>query len=404
MMKMSKSVLLAAMLATGLMSQPVLVQAAESVTIKKVENVPADFIKGADISMLAEVEKHGGKYFDFDGKQKDAMQILKENGFNYIRLRLWNDPKDAEGHGYGGGNSDLATTIALAKRAKALGMKVLLDYHYSDFWTDPGRQNKPKAWEGMTIEQLTKAVHDYTKQTFAEIKKAGALPDMVQIGNEINGGMLWPEGKSWGQNGGEFDRLSGLLKAGISGVKENLGKDDHVKIMLHLAEGTKNDTFTWWFDEVTKRGVEFDVIGLSFYTYWNGPISALKYNMDDISKRYNKDVIVVEAAYGYTLDNCDNAENNFTAKEAEDGGYPGTVQGQADFLHDLMQSIVNVPDHRGKGIFYWEPAWLPTPGATWATKAGMKYNHDDWKEGNARENQALFDCQGHVLQSMKVFN
>ena len=403
-MKLKHTLLMAALLATGTLTLPMQVQAAEQVTIKKVAGMPADFIKGADVSMLAEVEKHGGKYFDANGKQMDALQILKNNGFNYIRLRLWNDPKDAAGNGYGGGNNDLATTIALAKRAKALGFKFLLDYHYSDFWTDPGRQNKPKAWANMNAEQLTKAVHDYTKSTFAEFKKAGVLPEMVQIGNEINGGMLWPEGKSWGQNGGEFDRLAGMLKAGISGVKENLGKGDDVKIMLHLAEGTKNDTFTWWFDEITKRNVDFDIIGLSFYTYWNGPISALKYNMDDIAKRYNKDLIVVEAAYGYTLDNCDNAENNFTAKEAADGGYPGTVQGQADFLHDLMKSIVDVPDHRGKGIFYWEPAWLPTPGATWATKAGMKYNNDDWKEGNARENQSLFDCQGHVLPSMKVFN
>lgn len=403
-MKLKTSLLMAAMLAAGTLTMPLAAQAAEQVTIKPVAGIPADFIKGADVSMLAEVEKHGGKYYDEKGVEKDAMLILKENGFNYIRLRIWNDPKDAAGNGYGGGNSDLATTIALAKRAKANGMKFLLDFHYSDFWTDPGRQNKPKAWATMNIEQMTAALHDYTKSTIAEFKKAGVMPDMVQIGNEINGGMLWPEGKSWGQNGGEFDRLAGLLKAGVQGVKENLDAKDDVKIMLHLAEGTKNDTFTWWFDEITKRNVPFDVIGLSFYTYWNGPISALKYNMDDISKRYNKDVIVVEAAYGYTTDNCDNAENNFTAKEAADGGYPASVQGQADFLADLMKSIVEVPDHRGKGIFYWEPAWLPTKGATWATKAGMKYNNDDWKEGNARENQSLFDCQGHVLPSMKVFN
>ena len=173
--------------------------------------------------------------------------------------------------------------------------------------------------------------------------------------------------------------------------------------MLHLAEGTKNDTFRWWFDEITKRDVPFDIIGLSMYTYWNGPISALKANMDDISRRYNKDVIVVEAAYGYTLENCDNAENSFQAKEEKDGGYPGTVQGQYDYIHDLMQSVIDVPDHRGKGIFYWEPTWIAVPGTTWATKAGMKYIHDEWKEGNARENQALFDCQGKVLPSITVF-
>lgn len=374
------------------------------IQMKTVTPLPAGFIKGADVSMLHEVEKFGGKFYNSKGQAEDALQILKANGFNYVRLRIWNDPKDAEGHPYGGGNDDLKTTLALAKRAKQLGFKILLDFHYSDFWTDPSRQNKPKAWEKMNYEQLQSAVHDFTAQTIKAYKQAGVLPDMVQIGNEINGGMLWPEGKSWGAGGGEFDRLAGLLKAGIAGVKENVGPKDQVKIMLHLAEGTKNDTFRWWFDEIIKRNVPFDVIGLSFYTYWNGPISALKSNMDDISKRYHKDVIVVEAAYGYTLANCDQAENNFGQKEAHDGGYPATVQGQADFLQDLMQAIASVPDQRGEGLFYWEPIWLPTPGATWATKAGMKYNHDDWKEGNARENQALFDCSGHVLPSIKVFH
>ncbi|MGL5073060.1 MAG: glycoside hydrolase family 53 protein [Aeromonas salmonicida] len=399
-MKLKNSLLVAAMLATGLNMMAPSVLAAETVQIQPVK-VAADFIKGADLSMLAEVEKHGGTFFDEHGNPQDAMAILKENGFNYIRLRLWVDPKDADGKPYGGGNNDLATTIELAKRAKANGMKFLLDYHYSDFWTDPARQNKPKAWASMNIDQLTEAVYQHTKTTMDAFAKAGVLPDMVQVGNEINGGMLWPEGKSWGQNGGEFDRLAGLLNAGIKAVKEH---GDQIKIMLHLAEGTKNDTFIWWFDEITKRKVPFDIIGLSYYIYWNGPMNALQYNMDDISKRYDKDLIVVEAAYGYTTANCDNAENNFTSKEADDAGYPATVQGQANYLHDLLQVVTKVPEGRGKGVFYWEPAWLPTQGATWATKAGMKYNSDDWKEGNARENQSLFDCQGKVLPSIKAFN
>jgi len=378
--------------------------AAEAITTRPFTDMPADFIKGADISTLLDTEKHGAKFFNDKNQQQDAIAILKENGVNYVRLRLWVDPKDAEGQAYGGGDNDLASTIALAKRAKAQGMKLLLDFHYSDFWTDPGKQYKPKAWEKMDYPQLKTTIHDYTRDTIARFKQEGVLPDMVQIGNEINGGMLWPEGKSWGQGGGEFDRLAGLLNAAISGLKENLKGGEQVKIMLHLAEGTKNDTFRWWFDEITKRNVPFDVIGLSMYTYWNGPISALKTNMDDISKRYNKDVIVVEAAYAYTLDNCDNAENSFQAKEEKDGGYPGTVQGQYNYIHDLMQAVINVPDHRGKGIFYWEPTWIAVGGNTWATQAGMKYINDQWKEGNARENQALFDCQGKVLPSVKVFH
>lgn len=399
-MKRLKPALLAVCLSCGLAASAF---AADAVKTRPFNAMPADFIKGADISTLLEAEQHGAKFYNQSGQQQDAIAILKANGVNYVRLRLWVDPQDASGKTYGGGSNNLENTIALAKRVKALGLKLLLDFHYSDFWTDPGKQFKPKAWEKMDYPQLKTAIHDYTRDTIARFKKEGVLPDMVQIGNEINGGMLWPEGKSWGQGGGEFDRLAGLLNAAIGGLKENLTGGEQVKIMLHLAEGTKNDTFRWWFDEIAKRGVPFDIIGLSMYTYWNGPISALKANMDDISRRYNKDVIVVEAAYGYTLDNCDNAENSFQAKEEKDGGYPGTVQGQYDYIHDLMQSVIDVPDHRGKGIFYWEPTWIAVPGTTWATKAGMKYIHDEWKEGNARENQALFDCQGKVLPSITVF-
>lgn len=399
-MKRLKPALLAVCLSCGLAASAF---AADAVKTRPFNAMPADFIKGADISTLLEAEQHGAKFYNQNGQQQDAIAILKANGVNTVRLRLWVDPQDADGNTYGGGSNNLENTIALAKRVKAQGLKLLLDFHYSDFWTDPGKQFKPKAWEKMDYLQLKTAIHDYTRDTIARFKKEGVLPDMVQIGNEINGGMLWPEGKSWGQGGGEFDRLAGLLTAAIGGLKENLTDGEQVKIMLHLAEGTKNDTFRWWFDEITRRNVPFDIIGLSMYTYWNGPISALKANMDDISKRYNKDVIVVEAAYGYTLDNCDNAENSFQAKEEKDGGYPGTVQGQYDYIHDLMQAVIDVPDQRGKGIFYWEPTWIAVPGTTWATKAGMKYIHDEWKEGNARENQALFDCQGQVLPSITVF-
>jgi len=378
--------------------------AATQSVITPIGQVPADFVKGADISTLPELEKQGAKFYNANNQLQDPIAILKANGINTIRLRLWVAPYDPSGKAYGGGTNDLNTTLALAKRAKAAGMQLLLDFHYSDFWTDPGKQYKPKAWEKLTFPQLETRIHDYTRDTIARFKAEGVLPEIVQIGNELNGGMLWPEGKSWGQGGGEFDRLAGLLNAAIDGLKENLHHGEQVKIMLHLAEGTRNDTFRWWFDEIDKRHVPYDVIGLSMYTYWNGPISALKANMDDISQRYQKDVMVVEAAYGYTLENCDSAENSFQAKEEKDGGYPATVAGQAAYLHDLMSAVLAVPNHRGKGVVYWEPAWIPASGNTWATPEGMKYIHDEWKQGNARENQALFDCKGKVLPSIQVFH
>ena len=171
--------------------------AADALQTKAFSNMPADFIKGADISTLLDAEKHGAKFFNHSNQPQDPIAILKADGVNYVRLRLWVDPKDAQGQRYGGGDNDLAATLALAKRAKAQGMKLLLDFHYSDFWTDPGKQFKPKAWEKMDYPQLKTAIHDYTRDTIARFKQEGVLPDMVQIGNEINGGMLWPEGKSW---------------------------------------------------------------------------------------------------------------------------------------------------------------------------------------------------------------
>ncbi|CAG8998820.1 MAG: Arabinogalactan endo-beta-1,4-galactanase [Candidatus Celerinatantimonas neptuna] len=374
--------------------------AASAVNIKPV-STPPGFIKGADISTLNVVQTHGGIFYNRHNKSENPLKILKDNGFNYVRLRLWNDPKDKAGHPYGGGNNDLATDIKLAKAAHQQGLKLLLDFHYSDFWTDPGKQFKPKAWANYDFNTLKKALHQYTLQSVKAFKKAGVTPDMIQIGNEINGGILWPTGKSWGQGGGEFDRLAALLKSGISGAKQAA---PHAKIMLHLAKGADENMFKWWFGEITKRHVPFDIIGVSFYPYWDGSIQALQANLNKVSEKYHKDVIVVETQYGYTTKNCDNAENNFGKKEAAKSGYPASVQGQADYLHDLIQSIVNIKDHRGKGLFYWEPLWLPVHGATWATQSGMKYIHDKWKEGNSRENQDLFNCNGHVLPSIQEFN
>ncbi|MDF5484283.1 glycosyl hydrolase 53 family protein, partial [Vibrio parahaemolyticus] len=225
-----------------------------------------EFIRGMDISMLPEIEKLGGKYYE-SGAEKDLVKILKDNGVNSIRARLWVDPMSATGEVFGGGNNTLERSIELGKRAQENGMSFLLDIHYSDFWADPKKQQKPKEWEQLTFENLTNKVYDYTAEVMKAHQAAGVVPDMVQVGNELNGGMLWPEGKSWGQDGKEFDRLSLLLKTGIQAVHDNdSGKD--IQIMLHLAEAGDNGLFRWWFDEITQRGVDFDVIGMSYYPWW----------------------------------------------------------------------------------------------------------------------------------------
>lgn len=363
--------------------------------------VKADFIKGADISTLQEMEKVGYKYYGLDGQEGDALTLLQQQGFNYVRLRLWKDPYDAKGNAYGGGTNDLATDLALAKRAKDLGMGFLLDLHYSDFWTDPGKQFKPKEWEKLSFKDLTKAVYKYTYDTVAAFKKAGVLPDMVQVGNEITGGMLWPDGKSWGGDGHEFDRLAELLKAGAKGVRDAAG-DEAVKIMLHLDKGTKQEQYKWWFDEITKRDVPYDVIGMSMYIWWDGPITDLVNNIKYVGDTYHKDVYVVEAGYAYGHDNLDAVGNNLSEEEAQQSGYPATVAGQAKYLKDLMEAVSS--SEYGKGLFYWEPAWKAHEGISWASPAGMQYINDKGDQGISRENHALFDDHGKLLDSVKVFN
>ncbi|NBA62375.1 glycoside hydrolase family 53 protein [Enterococcus mundtii] len=358
-----------------------------------------ELIRGADISILADMEKSGAGYYE-NGVKKDALQILKNNGVNYVRLRLWQDPYDDQGNSYGAGTNDLNTTIALAKRAKNLGLKVLLDFHYSDFWVDPGKQNLPKAWENYSFEQLDAALYGYTKSVLTEMKNNGVYPDMVQIGNELNSGMLWPHGKSWGEGGGEFDRLATFLKSGIRGVKETQPVD--TPIMLHLADGGDTDVFTWWFDEITKRGVDYDLIGLSYYPYWHGSMNALQTTMNTISARYDKEVNVVETAYGHTTANADSMPNAFGPEQEIAGGYAATPAGQREYLNDLVTRIQTVPNEKGNGFFYWEPLWY-NGNVSWATAAGMNYLGVQSQTGNEWDNQAMFDFNGQALPSLKAF-
>lgn len=369
------------------------------------------FIKGADISMLNEIETLGGKYF-LDQEKKDLFEILRLKGLNVVRLRLWMNPYDEEGNPYLGGTNDLETTIELAKRAKAQGLQFMLNIHYSDFWADPKKQSMPKAWQSLSGDELEKKVYHYTKEVLEVCRACDVLPDIVQVGNETTNGMLWPEGKTpkylfeekrfeevepeeWKAS---YDRLACLLKAGIRAVRE-IGS---MKIILHLDAGGSNVLYRTWFDEMSVRDVDYDVIGLSYYPIWHGTLAELKFNMDDISTRYNKEVLVVETAYGFTSESP-TGEDIFTEELSKHVGYPATVDGQALFLHDLMTTVQQVPNQKGIGIVYWEPAWLPVEGTSWASYAGMKYGNDLAKMGNHWANQGMFDFKGNALNSLNVF-
>jgi beta-galactosidase len=268
---------------------------------------------GADISFLPELEDRGVKFSD-NGVQKDAIQIMKEHGFNYVRLRIFNDPANEKGYAPKKGFCDLAHTKQMAKRVKAAGMKLLLDFHYSDYWADPGKQYKPAAWSKLSFDDLKKALHDYTRGVIQELKDQGTTPDMVQVGNEINHGIVWPEG-----NVNHLDSLAQLFSAGVAGAKS---VDPNIIIMLHVALGGQNDETVFFVDQMLKRKVHFDVIGLSYYPKWHGTLDDLNDNMNDILKRYNKDIIVVE----------------YSAKKDE-----------------VNKIAFELPNGKGKGTCIWEP-------------------------------------------------
>jgi len=378
---------------------------AQAVKVNPIPGLDPDFIKGADVSSLLAVEKAGGKFFDEKGKAGDALAILQSHGINWIRLRLWNDPTNAEdvvvggkvlskkGDPSGGGDNNLATDLILAKRAKALGLKFLLDFHYSDFWADPSHQAIPRAWKGLDQDGLEQALYDYTKTTLKAFADAGASPDMVQLGNETNGGMLWPIGKTYqatpDETIGGVGAFAALLSAGSRAVRE---ADPNIRIAIHLADGGDHGLYRFMFDELTKRDVDYDLIGFSYYPYWHGPLDQLADNLNTVSVRYSKPVLVMETSYAWTLVDADNCGNTFGPGLDKTGGYKATIQGQATEIRDVLAAVADVPGGQGLGAFYWEPDSLPVKGSGWRTG-----------EGNNRENQALFDFKGKALASMSVF-
>lgn len=361
-----------------------------------------DMIKGVDISSLLEVERCGGVFRD-GGEELDALTILRRYGVNWVRLRLWNDPYSETGEEYGGGGCDMAAVLTLARRAKRLGMKWLLDFHYSDFWADPGKQTVPKAWQGLDEAGLEASVYRYTRDVLRSCREAGIAPDMVQVGNEVTNGLLWPTGKT-----PNWETICRYISAGVRAVREEASQ---ARVMVHLDNGGNHALYREWFDHYFALGGDCDVIGLSYYPFWHGSLADLAANMNDIAPRYGKDLVVVETSMGFTMDSYAVYEG-LAAGERKGMAtrpelvrkidYPMTPQGQADFTADLLQVIRNVPEERGAGFFWWEPAWLPVPGSGWANRAGWEYVHENGPGGNEWANQALFDYDGNAQPALKV--
>ncbi len=360
------------------------------------------YIKGFDLSTLPEVERCGGKFYQ-NGVERDAMAILRDHGANWVRLRLWNDPYTPDGRPYGAGLCDLPLVLGMARRAKTMGLKWLLDLHYSDFWADPGKQTVPKAWRGMGEEQLEQAVYRYTADVLCACRANGTPPDMVQVGNELSNGLLWQEGKA-----PNWDNIARLVLAGVRAVREF---DASVPVMVHLDNGGRQELYRTWFDNYFARGGECDVIGLSYYPYWHGRMEELAANMAMVAERYRKDLIVVETSVGFSMQSyadkehlAENARKGSAVrpKLAQIAGYEVSPQGQCAFVRQLLDVIDNVPNGRCRGFFWWEPAWIPVPGSGWAEQPGWEYVQEEGPGGNEWANQTLFDYDGNILPAMEL--
>ena len=365
-----------------------------------------EFVKGMDISTLMELERCGAKYYD-DGQERDLLDILKKYDVDTIRIRLWNDPWSESGESYGAGENDLQTSLQIAKKVTGAGFGVLLNFHYSDFWADPGKQIKPKAWASYSVEQLEQAVYDFTLETMATFLDQGVNITMVQVGNELTNGLLWPEGRV-----PNYDNIARFVNAGIRAVRQaGTAHQKHIPVMLHLDNGGNNALYREWFDNFISRGENFEIIGLSYYPFWHGTLQMLEDNMNDIARRYGKDLIVAEVSMGHTMEDYgdyeklpDEERKGYATRPelVEKIEYPMTIQGQADFMEDFLRRISHIYGQKGRGFFYWEPAWIPVPGSGWATPASLQYMGDPGPCGNEWANQALFDYQGHALPAWKV--
>lgn len=389
------------------------------VYVEPIENLPEDFIRGVDISSIIAQEASGVVYYNEEGQEQDIFQTLAQNGVNYIRVRVWNDPFDADGNGYGGGNNDTATAAEIGVRAAEYGMKLCVDYHYSDFWADPAKQQCPKAWEGMTIEEKSEALYQFTKESLEEIIDAGAVVGMVQIGNEINNGMAGE--KDWGKRGQ-------LLRSGSLAVRETAQeKGQDILIAVHFTDVSDKEGTIANAQKLSDKEVDYDIFAVSYYPFWHGTLENLTDTLRAVSGEYGKKVLVAENSYLYTTEDGDGSGNSI-----DEGGvipeYPANVQGQTNEVRDVCAAVADVGE-AGLGLFYWEPAWIPvdvydaqasdaadvlagnkelweSKGSGWASSYAGAYDPNDagkYYGGSSWDNQALFDFEGYPLESLKVF-
>jgi len=354
----------------------------ESIIAKCLHNSDDDFLLGGDISMLQRIEKAGG-VFNLNKNPKDLIEIFKNHGCNCFRLRLFVNPnyENAE-------VNDLNYTLQMASRIKKAGKRLLLDLHYSDTFAGPGKQYKPSAWSNLDFNSLLKKVESYSAEVIKKFNRENLLPDIVQIGNEISSGILWPDGSIKGddrQNPKQWQKFTQLLKAGIGGIRNALNSADHVRIMLHSATGGDVNETQVFFNKIKEYSVNYDIIGLSYYPWHHGSLEDLERNLKQTVRLFQKDIVIVETAYPWRYYDDWKMKKE---KKKKHMIWPMTPKGQKQFLSELITTVLSIPEGRGKGVIWWYPESIPVN------------NLRVWRNGA----MALFDQDGNMLPAVKAFS
>ena len=390
-------------------------KAPESWSLKtpKITNaLSSDFAWGVDCSSVIEVEKGGGKYYDAKGNERDLFELMADGGATHSRIRLWNNPYDANGKRYGGGTNDLATDIQIAKRAQKAGLKTMLDFHFSDSWVDPGKYFAPKEWRDLDFDDKLVKLVEFTRESLTQFYLAGIEVTAVQLGNEINPGIA-------GVPKSNYQRIAKIISSASAVVKEIYPS---AKTIVHYTSINNPVQIFNWVSYLKEHKALPDVVGVSYYPYWHGDLANLQYVLDKIVNDNGCEVQVVETAWGNTDDpagdySANNQFNSSTLGEA--GGYETSVQAQVTELGDIVNVLSKVPNKKGTGIYYWEPAWLPNAYSGWITKEGAYYNDKgrDFKGTQAEldelysdsycwsswANQGFFDYDGNILESAYAY-
>ncbi len=377
------------------------------IVVQKVENLPADFINGVDVSSVLSLEESGVVFRDDAGEPADLFDVLADHGITDVRVRVWNDPFDADGNGYGGGDVDVERAVEIGQRATAAGLRVLVDFHYSDFWADPGKQKAPKAWADLSVPAKAAAVGAFTTDALEQFAAAEVDVRMVQVGNETNNGVAGVTG---------FANMAQIFSAGSAAVRDVF---PDALVAVHFTNPETTGRYAGYAAGLQTYGVDYDVFASSYYPYWHGTRANLTSVLSQVASTYGKKVMVAETSWARTFEEGDGHGNTIDLP-SEATQYPVSVQGQATAVRDVIQAVADVGD-AGIGVFYWEPAWLPVGppsqleqnkllweefGSGWASSYADEYDPDDageWYGGSAWENQALFAYDGTPLESLNVF-